>query len=102
MPNHVHVLVEVWTTPLSILLKDWKGMCSHYVNRLLPRSGQWWQEDYFDRRIRDDAHFHKAVHYIENNPVKAGLVPDAKGWRWSSAKWRPAGFGLQPVQRPKP
>ncbi len=101
MPNHVHLLVEVWTTPLSKLIQDWKSVSSHYVKQALQRPGNWWQEDYFDRYIRDDAHFHKAVHYIENNPVKAGLVKEAKAWPWSSAKWRPEGFGLQPVQPPK-
>ena len=101
MPNHVHVLIEVWTTPLSKLLKDWKSISSKFANRLLHRTGQWWQDDYFDRYIRDAAHFHKALHYIENNPVKAGLAHDAKAWLWSSAKWRPEGAGLQPVQPPK-
>jgi putative DNA methylase len=100
MPNHLHVLVEVWTTPLSNLVHTWKGVSSKYVNRALHRSGHWWQEDYFDRYIRDDEHFHKAVHYIENNPVKAGLVKEPRQWLWGSAKWRPEGFGLQPVKRP--
>ena len=95
------MLIEVWTTPLSKLLKDWKSISSHYINRNVQRSGKR-QEDYFDRYIRGDAHFHKTVHYIENNPVKARLVKDAKAWPWSCAKWRPGGFGLQPVQPPKP
>jgi REP element-mobilizing transposase RayT len=100
MPNHVHLLIEVWTTPLTKLLKDWKSVTSHYVNKAMGRSGAWWQQDYFDRYIRDEAHFHKAVHYIENNPAKAGLVKEPKAWPFSSARWRQQGFGLQPVQGP--
>ena len=43
---------------------------------------------YFDRYIRDEAHFRKAVRYTENNPVKAGLAREPVGWQWSSARWR--------------
>jgi len=57
---------------------------------VLDRSGQLWQEDYWDRYIRDGEHFGKARRYIESNPVKAGLTPEAAAWPWSSAnpKWR--------------
>ncbi|HET9811371.1 MAG TPA: hypothetical protein VFP53_06695 [Sphingomicrobium sp.] len=34
----------------------------------------------------DDAHLLVAARYIENNPVKAGLVERAEDWRWSSAR----------------
>ena len=33
-----------------------------------------WQREYWDRFIRDENHFGKAVEYIHQNPVKAGLV----------------------------
>jgi REP element-mobilizing transposase RayT len=102
MPNHVHVLVEIWTRPMSQLVKAWKRVATSFVNRHFQREGELWQADYFDRYIRDEAHFHKAVHYIERNPVMAGLVKEPKDWQWGSAKWRPEGFGLEPVQRPIP
>jgi putative DNA methylase len=41
--------------------------------------------DYFDRFIRDENHLRKAIEYIEQNPVKAGLVNEARLWEWSSA-----------------
>lgn len=90
MPNHFHALVELWTLTLGELLKAWKGVSACNINRLLGRSGPLWQEDYWDRYIRDEAHFGKAQRYIESNPVKAGLVPQAAAWPWSSAnpKWR--------------
>lgn len=101
MPNHVHVLVEIGATPMGKLVQCWKKLSADFVNARLGRSGQWWQEDYHDRYIRDEKHFLTAVHYIENNPMKAGLVKDAREWKWSSARWRAEGFGLQPVNRPK-
>jgi putative transposase len=88
MPNHVHVLVEIWETPLSELMKRWKGYTARQINDLLGREGKVWQEDYWDRFIRDEAHFRKVVHYIEANPVKVGLVRSAAEWQFSSTRHR--------------
>jgi putative DNA methylase len=90
MPNHVHVLVEMGDVPLAHVLKAWKSYTSKEANRVLRRQGRFWEPEYFDRYIRDEEHFHKAVRYIENNPLKAGLVKEAKDWLWSSAAPRSA------------
>ena len=88
MPNHVHLLVEVWQTPMVELIKDWKGYSARHINRLLGRRGKLWQDKYWDRYIRDEAHYRKVVHYIETNPVKAGLVKSPEQWPCSSARFR--------------
>lgn len=90
MPNHVHLLVEVWTIPLSQLLHSWKSYTAQAANRLLNRSGVFWQDEFWDRYIRDETHFNKAVRYIEANPIKAALVAAAEQWDFSSAnaKWQ--------------
>lgn len=90
MPNHVHALVELGDLPLGKLLQAWKGASANAVNRLLGCGGQLWQTDYWDRYMRDEAHFRKAWRYIESNPVKAGLVRSPEDWPWSSAnpKWQ--------------
>ena len=38
--------------------------------------------------MRDEEQERKAVHYIENNPVKAQLCREAQEWLFSSAKFR--------------
>jgi REP element-mobilizing transposase RayT len=88
MPNHVHALIEVWQVLLSRILQSWKGYTSKEANRILGREGTFWEDDYFDRYIRDEEHLRRVVHYIENNPVKARLVGSAEEWRWSSARFR--------------
>ena len=91
MPNHVHALIEIQQTPLAEVLHGWKSYTGKVANRWLKRSGDFWQAEYFDRFIRDEEHFRKAVHYIEWNPVKAGLVKSPEEWRFSSAHYRSAG-----------
>ena len=86
MPNHVHVLItQREGHRLGDVVRSWKSYTSRQANKWLGRSGDFWRRDYFDRYIRDDAHFGAALNYIHENPVKAGLVRDAKDWRWSSA-----------------
>jgi len=86
MPNHVHLVVDVWQTPLSRLIKQWKGATAVACNRFLRRDGQFWQEDYWDTLIKNPKHLLQAIRYVENNPSKAKLALDPKQWRWSSAR----------------
>jgi REP element-mobilizing transposase RayT len=88
MPNHLHALIEVWQVPLGEILKGWKSYTSKEANKLLGRAGTFWEDDYFDRYIRDEDHFWRVLRYIENNPVKAGLVRAPEDWLWSSARYR--------------
>lgn len=85
MPNHVHLVVDVWDVPLAKLVGTWKGKSSRLANLALGRRGSFWQEDYFDTLIRDGEHLAKAVRYTEQNPAKAGFVKDPHEWCWSSA-----------------
>ena len=88
MANHLHLVVDVRDTPLSQLMKRWKGGTAHDANLLLGRRGAFWQEDYFDTKIRDAAHLAHAIRYVEQNPTKAKLVGDPRDWPWSSARLR--------------
>ncbi len=88
MPNHVHLVVDVWDLPLAKLVFGWKGASSREANRLLLRRGPFWQQDYYDTLIRDDAHLKRAIRYAEHNPVKAFLTKGARDWKWSSARYR--------------
>jgi putative transposase len=88
MPNHVHLVVDVWQTPLCALVAHWKGRSSHDANQLLGRRGAFWQRESFDTLIRDSDHLARAIHYSEHNPTKAMLVREAKSWPWSSARFR--------------
>lgn len=88
MPNHLHLLVQVWDTPMSELIKSWKDFVAREANKLLGRRGTFWEREYLDTLIADEEHRQTAVRYIESNPVKAGLVRASKEWSWSSARFR--------------
>lgn len=88
MPNHVHALLTpISDNGISEIAHSWKSFTANRANKLLGRTGPFWQIEYFDRFIRDAHHFAAALEYIENNPVKAGLCQASAEWRFSS------GFG---------
>ncbi len=88
MPNHVHVLIEPRIDPVHVL-KGIKGTAARAINRVLCRTGQpLWQDESFDRWVRNEAEFGRIRAYIERNPVKAGFVSRPEDWPWSSAAVR--------------
>lgn len=86
MPNHVHLVVDVFDTALSELVKGWKGGTARAANKIRRRGGAFWEEDYFDTKIRDQNHLRRGISYVERNPTKAILVLDPRQWPWSSAR----------------
>jgi putative transposase len=85
MPNHVHILA----TPV-VIARRWlgplKGATSYEANKLLGVVRvPFWQDESYDHVVRSGDEFEKIRRYIEENPVKAGLVSDARKFRWSSA-----------------
>lgn len=86
MPNHVHMLVSP-RVPLPTITKTLKSFTARRANLGLGLTGNaFWQEESYDRLVRDQKEFARIRNYIENNPVRAGLVGDASEYRWSSAR----------------
>ena len=89
MPNHVHVVFEPMAGHrLEDIVHSWKSFTAKEANTILGREGQFWQEEYFDRFIRDSKHLRDVIEYIEQNPVEAHLVKHAEDWAFGSARTR--------------
>jgi putative transposase len=84
MPDHVHIILKPQDrfTP-SRIMKGIKGVSARLLNLHRNSTGHVWQEESWDRVIRDVAEFDEKVQYMHDNPVKAGLVADGDaydGW----------------------
>jgi len=91
MPNHVHLLVDP-LVPLAKLTKSLKGITAKRANQMLSLTGtHFWQEESYDHLVRTKQEFDQIWRYIEQNPVRAGMVRDAPEYRWSSAGWATGG-----------
>lgn len=94
MPNHVHVIARLAPNqPMAKVLQTWKGYTARQANLLLGCKGSFWQRDYFDRVIRDESHYRKAVNYIEWNAVKARLASSPEKYPYCSAWFHQREFG---------
>jgi REP element-mobilizing transposase RayT len=80
MPDHVHLILQPrQKTPgfwydLSEIMKGIKGVSARRINQMLGTSGSVWQDESYDRIIRDEEEYLEKWNYIWNNPVKAGLA----------------------------
>jgi REP element-mobilizing transposase RayT len=94
MPNHVHLLFTPHAD-VPKLMRNLKGSTARYANRLLGRTGTpFWQDESYDRLVRDPDEFRKSQNYILQNPVRAGLARSAEEYLWSSAGEK---SGLKPT-----
>jgi len=89
MPSHVHLLFSPKPdSTLAAIAHALKSYTAKEANRLLERTGSFWQREYFDRAIRDVEHYRTEIAYIEANPIKAGLCLRTRDWPFSSARLR--------------
>ena len=104
MPNHVHFLARPFeiepatdrealesgetpdaASPLSSMMHSLKSYTAHEANKILGRTGQFWQHESYDHWVRDDDELERIVEYINRNPTKAGLAGRAHEFCWCSA-----------------
>lgn len=100
MPNHVHILITP-NIPLPRITKSLKSITAKRANEMLSLTGTpFWQEESYDHLVRNRQEFEKIRNYIEENPVRAGLITVGAEFRWSSARatgGSPADQGVRPT-----
>jgi REP element-mobilizing transposase RayT len=92
MPNHCHLVIrplDDWK--LETILQGIQGVVAHRINANLNASGSLWQDESYDRILRDEEHLWRVLQYIGHNPLKAGL--SGESWRcWIEPSWQAAGW----------
>ncbi|MCW9707087.1 transposase [Fodinibius salsisoli] len=96
MPNHVHLLFKLYERdksrstdsqyPVTNILKLIKGSTAYQANKLLNKTGSFWQHESYDHLVRGDEERENIIRYILSNPVKAKLVDSWKEWKWIYCK----------------
>ena len=101
MPSHFHWLFhprDEWAaalpagkSPRQVIMQSIKSYTAHECNKLLNRSGPFWQQESFDHCVLDEDEMERILEYIEFNPVKGGLCKQPEEWKFSSAHRRVVG-----------
>jgi thiamine-phosphate pyrophosphorylase len=77
MPDHVHVLLKPQPgVTLERITKGTKGVTARIINQLRGTIGHVWQDESFDRIVRDQSELSEKLQYVLENSVKAELVAD--------------------------
>lgn len=82
MSNHVHLVLKTLegSRTLSEIMHSIKRFTARESNKILGKTGPFWQDESYDRYIRNEIEFRNTVNYVLNNPVKARLVKDWESW----------------------
>jgi type I restriction enzyme R subunit len=81
MNDHVHVLVTpLARNALKDILHSWKSFTAHQIRH--KSVGRLWQDEYFDRIVRDEKEFVEKLRYVVGNPWKRWPHLEAYPWVW--------------------
>jgi len=118
MPEHVHLYVmpappggkvapSLWRLKrdfAKLVIRRWRRLGAPVLARITDAAGKphfWLPGGGYDRNIHSDSEHHEKITYINENPVRRGLVARSIDWRWSSARWyvgfRDGELGIDPT-----
>ncbi len=84
MADHYHLVVETPAANLAHGMRLINGRYTQAFNRRHGRGGHLFQGRYKAILIDRGAYLKEVCRHVVLNPVRAGLAPDARAWRWSS------------------
>jgi putative transposase len=85
MTNHIHILATPKVeNSVSRLMQHVGGHYVRYFNRMYGRTGTLWEGRFKSCLVENENYFLVCQRYIELNPVRANIVEDPGGYRWSS------------------
>lgn len=88
MDTHVHCILQPLEESegsfysLAQIMHSIKSYSANRIQRLVGRKGNVWQDENYDRIIRDEEEYLEKMNYVANNPLKAGLVDKPEDYRW--------------------
>lgn len=88
MTTHFHVVVQTRDRNLSTGMHRLNGRFAQLYNERYMRTGHLFERRFSATPIEDEGHMENTVAYVLNNPVKAGLCPNAAEWPWSGGRLR--------------
>ena len=81
MNDHAHVLLRPFDPfELKNIVHSWKSYSAWRMQRETARTGTVWQDEYFDRIIRDHKELEEKANYIADNPYRRW--PELQDYQW--------------------
>ena len=87
MPDHIHLLLQLGETELSVVMKRLKARTAIALNREIGRRGRFWAKGFHDHALRKEEDLLAVSRYIVANPLRAGLVKSVSDYPYWDAVW---------------
>jgi putative transposase len=85
MTNHIHLLASpLYPDSIGKTLQSVGRRYVQYFNYTYKRTGTLWEGRYRATVVDSESYLLKLMHYIEMNPVRAGMVAHPRSYGWSS------------------
>lgn len=85
MDNHPHIVGYCETVKdFSDYFQRVNSIIAKYVNQISARKGQVIMDRFRSPQIETDRYLTTVIHYVDLNPVRAGICKRAKDYKWSS------------------
>ena len=84
MGNHFHLPIQEIAWTIGEIIKSLASSYVYYFNKKYQRIGHLFQDRFKSEPVNDMSYFVTLLRYIHQNPVKAGIVSDARDYPWSS------------------
>ena len=85
MDDHAHIIIKS-IHDLSNIMHSIKSFSAHKINKVSHAEGKVWQDENFERVIRNEKEYLEKLQYIINNPFKSNLIEDHKNYHWLHVK----------------
>jgi len=87
MSNHVHLLVRPNKEESLRKMMQGVALChTQYINRTYKRTGRLWESRYHSCIVDEERYLWVVAKYIEQNPIRAGVVKKEEDFPYSSAR----------------
>ncbi len=92
MANHCHLVIRPFPDfEPENEVGSMKSVSALFIHRRESIQGRMWQEESYDRIIRDEEHLYRVIQYVGANPARAG-IPRELWHRWMNPNWQAAGW----------
>lgn len=81
--NSIDMNVDLQFPIVTDVLRLIKGSTARECNKILNRTGTFWQHESYDHLVRNYDELIRIVKYVIDNPVKASLCDKWEDWKWS-------------------
>ena len=87
MSNHIHLLTKPNSDESLFKMMQGLTLCyTQYINRTYHRTGRLWESRYHSCIVDQEKYLWAVARYVEQNPVRAGMVERPEDYPYSSVR----------------